>query len=80
MVESKDGAQRRYHESMLTNAEQLVDLMKAFNLTGDADMENARLELHKVLQTADMEDIKQFSDAREVLKEKVDGIMYKFNY
>jgi len=43
-------------------------------------MENARLELHKVLQTADMDDIKQFSDAREILKEKVDGIMDKFNY
>jgi hypothetical protein len=80
MVEAKDGAQRRYHESMLTNAAQLVELMKAFNLTGDADMEEARLELHKVLQTADIEDIKQFSDARETLKEKVDGIMDKFNY
>tara|TARA_R110000824_G_scaffold223119_2_gene410904 strand:+ start:342 stop:1211 length:870 start_codon:yes stop_codon:yes gene_type:complete len=80
MVESEDGGQRRYHSSMLSNAAELVDLMKAFNLTGDADMENARLELHRVLQTADMDDIKQFSDAREVLKEKVDGIMDKFNY
>jgi hypothetical protein len=80
MVEAKDGEQRRYHASMLTNAAQLVELMKAFNLTGDADMEEARLELHKVLQTADIEDIKQFSDARETLKEKVDGIMDKFNF
>ena len=80
MVEAKDGEQRRYHASMLTNAAQLVELMKAFNLTGDADMEEARLELHKVLQTADIEDIKQFSDARETIKEKVDGIMDKFNF
>jgi hypothetical protein len=43
-------------------------------------LSNEYEELHKVLQTADMEDIKQFSDAREVLKEKVDGIMDKFNY
>ena len=80
MVEAKDGAQKRYHESMLTNAEKLVDLMKAFNLTGDQEMENARLELHRVLQTADMDDIKQFSDAREILKEKVDDIMDKFSF
>jgi|TARA_B100001245_G_scaffold228922_1_gene206738 hypothetical protein len=80
MVEAKDGAQKRYHESMLTNAEKLVDLMKAFNLTGDQEMENARLELHRVLQTADIDDIKQFSDAREILKEKVDDIMDKFSF
>ena len=65
---------------MLTNAEKLVDLMKAFNLAYDPVMENARLELHKVLQTADIDDIKQFSDAREVLKGKVDDIMDKFNF
>jgi len=80
MVEAKDGGQKRYHKSMLTNAEKLVDLMKAFNLTNDQEMENARLELHRVLQTADIEDIKQFSDAREDLKEKVDGIMDKFSF
>lgn len=65
---------------MLTNAEKLVDLMKAFNLADDPVMENARLELHKVLQTADIDDIKQFSDAREDLKGKVDDIMDKFNF
>ena len=80
MVEAKEGKQKRYHKSMLTNAEKLVDLMKAFNITNDSDMENARLELHRVLQTADIEDIKQFSDAREDLKGKVDGIMNKFNF
>jgi len=80
MVGAKDGAQKRYHSSMLTNAEKLVDLMKAFNLANDPVMENARLELHKVLQTADIDDIKQFSDAREDLKGKVDDIMDKFNF
>jgi hypothetical protein len=80
MVDAADGGQKRYHKSMLTNAEKLVDLMKAFNITDNPVMENARLELHKVLQTADIDDIKQFSDAREDLKEKVDGIMDKFSF
>ena len=80
LTDNEDGTPKRLFKSLLINAEDLVSLLKAFNVTNDSKLEEARLELHRILQTADLDDLKTYADAREDLKDKVDNVMSKFDF
>jgi len=64
--------------------------LKAFNLTNDPDMEKARVDLWRIIETADIKDLrdKNYGDStRADMKEKVDdvkasvdSITSKFNF
>jgi len=80
LTDNEDGTPKRLFRSLLVNAEDLVTLLKAFNVTNDSKLEEARLELHQILQTADLDDLKTCADARENLKDKVDDVISKFDF
>ena len=90
LTDKEDGTPSRLYESLLTEAEMVCKNLKAFNLTNDPDMEKARVDLWRIIETADIKDLrdKNYGDStRADMKEKVDdvkasvdSITSKFNF
>jgi hypothetical protein len=71
---------RVFRDSLLENAVELVNLLKHFNLTGNADMEQARKELAIAIMNHDATELREDMLAREAVKNKVDAILGKFSF
>ena len=88
MVVSDDPITRRetvlkpriFRDSLIENAMELTTLLKHFNLTNDTNLEEARRSLADAIQNHDAESLRQNFHAREVVKQKVDNILNKFNF
>ena len=77
LTDKADGTPSRLYESLLTEAETVCDNLKAFNLTNDPDMEKARVDLWRIIETADIKDLRDKDyggSTRADMKEKVDGV------
>ena len=70
---------RRWHDSFITNPQELCGLLTKLNITNDPRLEEARRQLELTMLGADIETIKESADARVEMKSKVDGIINKFN-
>jgi small nuclear ribonucleoprotein (snRNP)-like protein len=71
---------KRIHDSMITNARDLCDILKHLNLTNDEKLEEARRRFSEVVNTYDTEDLKESEDTRAKVKSEVDDILSKFNF
>ena len=71
---------RVFRDSLVENAIELTTLLKHFNLTNDTNLEEARRSLADAIQNHDAESLRQNFHAREVVKQKVDNILNKFNF
>jgi hypothetical protein len=81
-LKDEDGvdSKKRYHDSLVTNAQDLVGLLDKMNITNDPKLEEARKQLELTMLGADIETIKESSHARESMKNKVDAILQKFEW
>jgi hypothetical protein len=79
-VTNEEGPKRRYHESLITNAQELCGLLTKLNITSDPKLEDARRQLEVTLAGADIEVIKESPMVRESMKAKVDSILSKFDW
>ena len=80
LTDSEGDDKKRYHDSLLTNAQDLCGLLTKLNVTNDPKLEEARQELERSIVGVSMESIKESNHEREVLKSKVDAIIGKFNW
>jgi hypothetical protein len=80
LTDNGDDEKKRYHDSLLTNAQDLCGLLTKLNVTNDPKLEEARQDLERALVGKDIEDIKQMAVVRENLKQKVDAIIGKFDW
>jgi F0F1-type ATP synthase membrane subunit b/b' len=71
---------RRIHDSMITNARDLCDVLKHLNLTQDPKLEEARRRFNAVVNSVDTEDLKESEEVRSKVKSEVDDILSKFNF
>ena len=71
---------RVFRDTLVENAVELVDMLKHFNITQDASMEQARLALHDAIHGYEASDLRENFVAREAVKRKVDEILGKFNF
>jgi hypothetical protein len=71
---------KRYHDTLITNAQDLCSLLTHLNVTKDPSLEAARRSLESALVGADIETIKESPEVRTGLKSKVDDILNKFNW
>jgi hypothetical protein len=71
---------KRWHDSFVTNANELVELLGKLNVTNDPKLEQARRELEIAMVGIDIEDIKESADTRADLKRRVDAINSKFDW
>lgn len=76
-----DGAakKKRFHDSFLSNAEELVDLLRACNLTNDPKLAAAADEFDRVVMGLDLADLKKMPEARAAARERIESVMSKFD-
>ena len=75
LTASDDDEKKRWHDTFLTNAQDMCGMLTHLNITKDAKLEQARLDLERALVGLDMDDIKQDPDTREDVKAKLDAIL-----
>lgn len=75
LTASDDDEKKRWHDTFLTNAQDMCAMLTHLNITKDAKLEQARLDLERALVGLDMDNIKQDADTREDVKAKLDAIL-----
>jgi len=65
---------------LITNAQELCDLLTKLNVTKDPKLEQARRELETTMLGADIESIKESAEVRSDLKHRVDDILKRFDW
>ena len=71
---------RVFRDSLLENAVELVDMLKHLNITQNADMESARMQLKLAISKYGLEELRGSMVARHAVKNEVDAILGKFNF
>ena len=81
-VEGKDGElkQQRFHDTLVTNAYELCDLIGDFNIAGDADLSAAKTQLEKVLAGTTAETLRIDPDRREEVRVEVNKMLDAWNF
>lgn len=79
-VEGDDETKKRYHDTLITNAQELCGLLTHLNVTKDPMLETARRSLELTMLGVDIEAIKESPDVRSSVKAKVDDILKKFDW
>jgi hypothetical protein len=79
-IEGDDETKKRYHDTLITNAQELCGLLTHLNVTKDPLLENARRSLELTMLGVDIEAIKESPNVRSSVKAKVDDILSKFDW
>ena len=79
-IDGDDDSKKRYHDTLITNAQELCGLLTHLNITKDPLLENARRSLELTMLGVDIEDIKEHAEVRQSVKSKVDDILKKFDW
>lgn len=80
LTEVSGDEKRRWHDTFLTNAQDMCRMLTHLNLTGDPKLEDARRQLERALVGLDISDIKDSPACRADAKAKVDAILNGFDW
>lgn len=80
LTDNADGSRKIFRDSLVENGVELVSMLKHLNITQDPQLEQARRDLQSAIGHHDLESLRDNSNAREVVKMKVDTILSKFNF
>jgi len=71
---------RMFHASLLDTAQELCSLAKDLNITGDSDLEDARIKLHNAIDGMELNDLRKDLDTRHAVKKDVDAILSNLSF
>ena len=71
---------KRYHDTLITNAQELCGMLTHLNITKDPKLEEARRSLELTMLGVDIDDIRESENIRSDVKSKVDEILNKFEW
>jgi hypothetical protein len=77
---SSPDEKKRWHDTFVTNAQGMCSLLTNLNITKDPQLEEARRALELTMLGADIEELKDDQLVRDNMKQKIDGILGKFNW
>lgn len=80
LINAEGEKKTRWHDSFITNAQDLCALLTHLNVNNDADLESARRQLESALMSTNIEVIKDSSYARGELKTKLDNVLKQFEW
>jgi hypothetical protein len=80
LIVDEDGVKRVFHSSLVTNAEELCDLLRLLNVTGDADLERARKRLQDVLSGVTPKELRDELSTRLDVKRQVDVMLENYDW
>lgn len=76
--DGKKVKRKKVYESTITQAREICEVLKDFNLTGNAELEQARSQLDEALRDVTLEDLRESSYVRSKVKDSVDDMLSKF--
>lgn len=79
-TEGDEENKKRYHDTLVTNAQGLCSMLTHLNITKDPTLEQARRDLELTMLGADIEVIKESPEVRKDMKAKVDAILNKYQW
>lgn len=81
-VDEATGASKpkKLYESMIESAHDLCSLLPSLNLTGDASMEKARVQLEGIIDGLTIKDLRKSEGTRILTKQKVDAVLSAFDW
>jgi hypothetical protein len=80
LIVDEDGKKNVFHDTIVTNAEELCDLLKALNVTGDADLERARRRLQDAMQGVTPKELRDELSTRLDVKRQVDVMLESYDW
>lgn len=80
LVIEEDGTKRKFHDTLVSNAEELCELLDALNVTADPDLERARSKLLDAMKGVTPKELRTEDSTRIETKRKVDAILDAFDW
>jgi hypothetical protein len=75
-----EGERKVFRDSLVGNAQELVDMLKVLNVTKDPDLERARQQLAQTFTGLEVKDLRESADIRKDVRAQVNDILNKFNW
>jgi len=79
-VDGEDENKKRYHDTLITNAQSLCGMLTHLNITKDPQLEQARRDLELTMLGADIDAIKESPEVRKGMKDKLDAILKQYEW
>ena len=76
----EDGKKKIFHDTIVTGAVELCELLTAMNVTQDPQLESARRKLQEVLLGVTPKELRDEDGTRVLTKQKVDEILSAFDW
>ena len=80
LIVDEDGKKNVFHDTIVTNAEELCDLLKSLNVTGDADLERARRRLQEAMEGVTPKELRDELSTRLDVKRQVDVMLESYDW
>ena len=80
LTEPEDEDKRRWHDTFITNAQEMCAMLTHLNITRDPTLEEARRGLERAIAGLDIDDIKDSEDTRTNVKGKLDDILKSYEW
>lgn len=80
LATNEDGTKRVFRDTVVTNAEELCELLTLMNVTGDPALEKARRQLQDTLEGVTPKDLRESEGTRTLTKQKVDEILSAYDW
>lgn len=80
LTDSDDETKRRWHDTFLSNAQEMCSMLTHLNVTKDPKLEAARRQLEVALVGADIDNIKEDAITRADLKAKLDAVLAGYEW
>ena len=77
---NEDGTRRVFHDTMITGAQELCDLLTQLNVTKDPALEKARQQLEDAMNGVDVKELRKEEGARLITLQKVNAILDAFDW
>jgi hypothetical protein len=75
-----DETQRRYHDTLITNAQGLCDMLSHLNVTKDPMLETARRKLEHAMMGVSIDSIREDVATRAAVKTKLDALLSAYEW
>ena len=80
LVIEEDGKKRKFHDTMVTGALELCELLTVMNVTHDPELEKARRKVEEVLSGVTPKELRDEHSTRVQTKQRVDEILDAFDW
>jgi hypothetical protein len=80
LVVEEDGKKRKFHDTMVTGALELCELLTVMNVTNDPELEKARRKVEEVLSGVTPKELRDEHSTRVQTKQQVDAILDAFDW